>query len=639
MDESQGTEAERIEESRALRERVAELESLVGSFFTEVLENSPVGVLILDASFGVVRVNKAIERFFSLPRAELLGKDMRQLISERIQYLFKDPRRFAEQVLAGYDETQSSAAHMIHLPAGESRPERWLEYHSQKVMSGPYAGGRFEYYYDVTSREGVRAALEESEAKYRSLVEQLPAVVYTAAVDQHVSTTYISPQINELLGFTQEEWLADPELWSKRLHPDDVERVLAEFENIRFDNDSPVVKEYRLITADGRTRWFRDTLKLVRDAAGRPLFFHGLLLDISDSRQAEEALRQSEARFRRLVESNIIGIMVADIYGKVTDANGAFLDMVGYTRDELPFRWDGMTPAEWRSLDEKAIEQVRWTGAAIPWEKEYIRKDGSRVPVLVGVSLLEDSNGDCICFVLDLSDRKRAEKALRRSERLASVGALAAGVAHEINNPVGGILMAAQYALKYQDDPDTVKTALKDVVDHATRCARIVKSVLKFAREGESKKSPADLNEVVGHSADLIRKLLENRGATLELELAEDLPHVLLDQTEIVQLIVSLVRNALQAEATRVVLRTRPSLDGVKLMVQDNGSGIAPEDLPCLFDPFFTTRNDQGGVGLGLSIAHGIVTDHGGEIEVESEPGQATTLVVRLPREGKPSRS
>lgn len=196
MDESQGTEAERIEESRALRERVAELESLVGSFFTEVLENSPVCVLILDASFGVVRVNQAIERFFGLPRAELLGKDMRQLIAEQIQYLFEDPRSFAEQVLAGYEETKSSAALMIHLPAGESRPERWLEYHSQKVMSGPYAGGRFEYYYDVTSREGVRAALEESEAKYRSLLEQLPAVVYTADVDKHASATYVSPQIN-----------------------------------------------------------------------------------------------------------------------------------------------------------------------------------------------------------------------------------------------------------------------------------------------------------------------------------------------------------------------------------------------------------------------------------------------------------
>ena len=639
MDKSQQTEAERIEEVRVLRERVAEFESLVGSFFKEVLDDSPVGVLILDASFGVIRVNKAIERFFSLPPAELLGKDMRQLISERIQYLFEDPRSFAEQVLAGYDGTKSGDALMFHLPAGESRPERWLEYHSQKVLGGPYAGGRFEYFYDVTSRERVREALKESEAKYRSLLEQTPAIVYTAAVDKHVSTTYVSPQINELLGFTQEEWMADPELWSKQLHPDDVERVLAEFESIRFDNDRPVEKEYRLITADGRTRWFRDTVKLVRDAEGRPLFFHGLLLDISDSRQAEEALRQSEARFRRLVESNIIGIIVADIHGNVLDANGAFLDMLGYTRDELPFTWDGMTPPEWRSLDEKATEQVRRTGAAIPWEKEYLRKDGSRIPVLVGVSLLDDSDGEAICFVLDQSDRKRAEQALRRSERLASVGALAAGVAHEINNPVGGILMAAQYALAYQDDPEIVKTALKDVVEHATRCGRIVKSVLKFAREGETKKSPADLNEVVGHSANLIRKLVENRGATLELELAEDLPRVILHQTEIEQVIVSLVRNAVQAEATRVVLRTQSTLDGVKLMVQDNGSGIAPEDLPRLFDPFFTTRYDQGGVGLGLSIAHGIVTDHGGEIEVERDSGPGTTLVVRLPREGKPKRS
>ena len=393
----------------------------------------------------------------------------------------------------------------------------------------------------------------------------------------------------------------------------------------------PQVARYRLLTADGRTRWFRDVSKLLRDELGTPLFYQGVLLDITNQKQAEAALRESEMRFRRLVDSNIIGIIVADIHGTILDANDAFLDMLGYSRSELPFSWDDMTPAEWRSLDEFAIEQLRWTGVATPWEKEYLHKDGRRVPVLLGVSLLDEPTGNCICFVLDQTERRGSELALRRSERLASMGRLAAGIGHEINNPIGGILMAAQFASKFQEDPALVKKALDDIVRNAERCGRIVKNVLKFAQDVPSERARADLNQVVLEARDLIQQYAEKRGARIELELAAELPPVVINPTELEQVIINLVGNAVQAGAPNIVVRTEAAAKGVCLVVRDDGPGIPREEAALLFDPFYTTRQEQGGMGLGLSIVHGIVKDHDGEIDFESEPGKGTTMTISLP--------
>jgi PAS domain S-box-containing protein len=633
LEGSRKIEAQSIEERQSRRDPIAQGEARDPLLSEEVLDGLGVGVLVLDPDFGVASVNAASERFFGLRRAELLGKDHRQLIGERLQFLFEDPQGFSERVLSAYKDEACIEGLRCHVLPSGNRQARLLEYYSRPIRSGPYAGGRIDQYYDMTLQQGTGEALKRSEEKYRALVEQVPAITYTAATDEHASTTYISPQIEEVLGFTPEEWLADPKLWSKRLHPDDADRALAELASARV-NGPAVVTEYRLLASDGQMRWFRDTTKLVRDESGGAPFYRGVLVDITEHRQAEEALRSSEARFRRLVESSIIGIMICDIHGKVTEANDALLNMLGYSRGDLLFRWDAITPPEWRHTDEAAIDQLQREGIADPWEKEYIHSDGHRVPVLLGVSLLEESSEDCICFVINLTDRKRAEQELRRNERLASIGTLAAGVAHEINNPVGGILMAAQYALESRDDSTAVERALHDIASNATRCGHIVRNVLKFAREQTSPKAPAELNQVVRHAMDLVRGFAEERGSTLEPMLARELPPVVMNQVEVEQVIISLVENAVQAGAGRIILRTEAIDDLVRVAIQDDGSGITQENRQHLFDPFYTTRYREGGSGLGLSIAHGIIVDHGGAIELESEVGRGTTMTISLPRAG-----
>ncbi|MFO0687298.1 MAG: ATP-binding protein [Myxococcota bacterium] len=236
---------------------------------------------------------------------------------------------------------------------------------------------------------------------------------------------------------------------------------------------------------------------------------------------------------------------------------------------------------------------------------------------------------------LDQSNRE-----LARSERLASIGTLAAGVAHEINNPVGGILLSAQYALACEDHPerDAIwRAALTESEAQAQRCARIVKALLRFAAGSSADKSRHDLNALVRRSLVAMRGGLQREELErIETELASDELAVLADPLGIEQIVVNLVRNALDASAAgagRVRIATVREPEGPCLRIEDQGSGIRDGDLPRIFDPFFSTREHHGGTGLGLSIVHGIAQEHGASILVASEVGRGTRFDVRFPDE------
>jgi PAS domain S-box-containing protein len=199
------------------------------------------------------------------------------------------------------------------------------------------------------------------------------------------------------------------------IKPEDRERVKGEVERSVREN-VPYDSQYGVIWPDGSAHTLASRGEVFHDAKGKPSRMIGVVWDITERERQQEALRRSEAQFARLVESDVIGVITVDIHGNITEANDAFLKMVGYRRDEIPLRWDKMTPPEWRPLDEQAIEKLMKTGRVAPWEKEYLRKDGSRIPILAGVAILDEKKRTCICPVLDLSDLKRTEIELRRSE-------------------------------------------------------------------------------------------------------------------------------------------------------------------------------------------------------------------------------
>ncbi|GMU22031.1 MAG: hypothetical protein AMXMBFR13_21190 [Phycisphaerae bacterium] len=228
-----------------------------------------------------------------------------------------------------------------------------------------------------------------------------------------------------------------------------------------------------------------------------------------------------------------------------------------------------------------------------------------------------------------------SQESLRRSERLASIGTLAAGVAHEINNPLNAILLSAQFTLTECDTVDPlVHEVLSTIVDESKRCGRIVRSVLKFAKDQETEKVPVSLNDVVHRGVSLSQGCGEPWGLRVEFDLADELPPVALNQTEIEQVIVNLVQNAVQAKEAPCCLtvKTLQSPERlVRLMVQDDGPGIPAEHVSRIFDPFYSTRHHKGGTGLGLSMVHGIITSHGGTIQVDTRAGEGTTFIIDFP--------
>jgi PAS domain S-box-containing protein len=461
-------------------------------------------------------------------------------------------------------------------------------------------------------------------------------------------------------------------------------------------------KEEKETWADGRIRWVLTTKLPLRDADGNTIGTFGLSRDITKRKQNEEEkalllaneqgarrdleqalglLRRSEARFRSLFESSIIGVLVADLQGRILDANDAFLAMVGYARADLPLQWDTqLTPPEYRPLDDRAVRQLRRSGVATPWEKEYIRKDGTRLPVMVGVAMLAGTAEECVCFVLDMSERNRMRSALMQTEKLASIGLLSAGIAHEINNPLAyvanniavldadlkGFLnlldiyeaarpelerVAPELARRVAELAETMdlgyaranlERILSRTREGVQRITRIVQSLRSLARTDPAGMEEIDIAELVDMSLEVFRGMFKRYNIAVELQ-HEPSPRLRCVSTQISQVLLNVLVNAMQAiEAAgrgpegRLRIATRPLGHELLIEIADNGCGIAAPDLPRIFDPFFTRKPVGEGTGLGLSISHGIVTGHGGRIEVESQPGSGSIFRIYLPLQPPP---
>jgi two-component system cell cycle sensor histidine kinase/response regulator CckA len=366
-------------------------------------------------------------------------------------------------------------------------------------------------------------------------------------------------------------------------------------------------------------------------------------------REAEAALRKSETRFRRLAEAGIIGITVSDVSGRIVDANDAFLKTVGYSREDLvDARIDGaeMTPPQWRHLDVIATEHLKAHGIARPWEKEYVRKDGTRAPVLVTVATLEGSQN--ISVSLDLSERKKLEEQLRRAQKMEAIGTLAGGVAHDFNNLLSIILSYTGMILDHLTPGDPTTSDLSEVHKAGLRAADLTRQLLAFSRQQILQPRVLDLNQIVAGMEKMLQRLL-SEDIEFSILTAPSVGKVHADPGQVEQVIMNLVVNARDAMPSggKLSIETENAqLDAdyaalhygvtpgsyVMIAVTDTGTGMDTATLAHVFEPFFTTKDQGKGTGLGLSTVYGIVKQHGGHVWVYSELGKGTTFKVYLPR-------
>jgi PAS domain S-box-containing protein len=346
---------------------------------------------------------------------------------------------------------------------------------------------------------------------------------------------------------------------------------------------------------------------------------------------------EREARIRRLVDANIIGIYIWDFQGRILDANKAFLDIVGYSRDDLVsgrLSYPGLTPAEWNDVSERARAVVKTTGTAKVFEKEYLRKDGGRVPVLLGGATFGEGQDQGVAFVLDLTERKRAEAAARgmqlelaHANRVATMGQLTASIAHEIRQPIAATATNAAAALRWlgaqPPNLEEARQALGRSVNEAMRAGDIIGRIRDLIKKAPSRKDSVDINEAIREVIELTRGEAVRTGVSVQTELADDLPLIDGDRVQLQQVILNLTMNAVEAmsgiaDAPRELLITTGVVgsSGVLVSVRDSGPGLAPAIIEHLFEPFYTTK--PTGLGMGLSICRSIIEAHEGRLWAEA---------------------
>ncbi len=358
-----------------------------------------------------------------------------------------------------------------------------------------------------------------------------------------------------------------------------------------------------------------------------------------------EALRVSEERFRSIFESRMLGIAFWN-GTHATDANDAFLEMLGYTRAEMlegRIRAGRLTPPEYRSADERATAECVARGTCTPYEKEFFRKDGSRVPVLVGGTMFQDRTG--VFFVLDMTEHRQALEQLQAAQRMEAVGRLAGGVAHEINNALQGVLGFSRFALKALQPGDPVRADVEQIEHSAYRAAGITQQLLAYSRRQLLRPAAHDLLAVLAGFEPMLRQA---RGPERQLEIVTPRhpARIVADRGQIEQVLLNLTLNARDAMAPGGRLRidvgrteAPAGADGrggrfIALTVSDDGHGMDGATLAQIFDPFVTTKPPGEGTGLGLAVVQGIVRQSGGQIFAASEPGRGATFRVLLPEAG-----
>ncbi|MFO0960163.1 MAG: ATP-binding protein [Isosphaeraceae bacterium] len=494
---------------------------------------------------------------------------------------------------------------------------------------------------DALDRHAARAAVAwaADRERFRLASEAVKGMLYdwdprTGRVDR-------SAGLHELCGFHPEDVPPDHAWWAGRMEPDDARRWDARLRDAVAERRPVLECEYRLRFRDGTERYIWDRTRLVYGAGGGLIRAVGYAMDVTDRTRSERALRDSELRLRKLAASDVIGIVFANFDGGLTYVNDEFLRIVGYSRSEFEARrigWAELTPPEWLEIDRHKIDESRDRESCPPYEKEYIRKDGTRVPVSVGFARISDDAA--VAIVFDQTPRRRAEKALkdadrRKDEFIATLG-------HELRNPLAAIGTAANVLrMKAPDDPEL--NWCRDVIFRQVRhLTRLIDDLLDVSRIANGKirfkPTEVDLRSTVRRAAEGVQAMAASRDQVLEIHLPDHPLMALADPARIEQVVSNLLANAAKftgdGGAIRLTAASEPGFNVIR--VKDSGVGISANVLPTIFDLFAqgdcNPDRSQGGLGIGLTLVKSLIEKHGGTVEAASDgPGLGSEFTVRIP--------
>ncbi|HNV26268.1 MAG TPA: PAS domain S-box protein [Nitrospira sp.] len=614
---------------KRLEQELAEREALLRA----IIETEPecVKVLALD---GTVRTMNAagLAMIEAASNAEVVGKDICHLVAVESRAVFRDLVRKAGEGAAGRLEFQI---------VGLLGTPRWLDTHVVPLRA---ADGRITAVLgvtrDVTEWKKSEQLLRQSEERYRRLLAVLPDAILVIRDNRIL---FANEQGLRLFGATSGEALLGKWVYDV-IHPDYQEPVAERIRHLLGGGTVPEVEE-RIIRLDGAIVDVAVRSAQFRDQEGTGILI--VLRDMTMRNVGEQRLRESQERLQSLLGAmedvvwsstldlsaiHYVSPSVAQIYGRPAEE---FVDR--------PSLWLEVVHADDRTLVEQAVRDLQTTGE-LDVEYRILRRDGDVRWVHDRGRIINDKAGHPARIdgiTSDITERKRLEAQLRRTERVAELGTVASGMAHEIGTPMNVILGRAEYLMERTKE-ESVKKGLQTIISQVERITRVMNQLLAFARRRPVEHRALDLRQTIEDNLEIFQERLSHSNISVETSFAESCPLVHADADQMSQVLINLVMNAIHAMpeggTLRATLAPMPDRGMVALTIADTGHGMPQEVIAKIFDPFFTTKEFGKGTGLGLTVVRGIIEEHGGTIQVSSEPGVGTIFSIGLPIHVDPSR-
>lgn len=503
---------------------------------------------------------------------------------------------------------------------------------------------------DITEQKRVQEALRESEARFRQLAETIEDVFWSTTPD-YQAIVYVSPAFERVWGRSLAELHATPTLWLDAIHHEDRSRVIAALESLARGIEYEI--EYRIFRPNAEARWILDRGFALRDDNQRVYRTVGVARDITKQKLAEGLRRRSEARFAAMFNAAPVAITIATTEGRLIDVNPELCSFFAYQREELIERTTSelllwAEPEVRRSIIDKLVVD----NSVRNHEVKFRRKSGEIRSALVSMEMLHIEDESLILtMIVDVTDRKALEAQLRRVQRVESVGLLASGIAHDMNNILAPIMMSAPL-LRMGMPPSESEKLLSTIETSAQRGAALVRQLLIFGRGVEGGRRPVNISAIIAEVAKISAQTFP-RSIRIAAQVNESVWRAHGDATQLHQVLLNLCVNArdampeggeltLSAENTEIDEHFATLYPDAKpgryvlIRIIDTGTGISPKIMDRIFDPFFTTKEAGKGTGLGLSTVLAIVKSHGGFMQLHSEPGHGTAFQIYVPASAKP---
>ena len=629
-----------IEERTKMEKALQESEAR----FRHIIDNASDMIYETDRKGNSTYFNPNACVIMKYSKEELLGRNYLSLIRKDYRTITK--KFYTKQFLNKIPNTY------FEFPAikGDGT-EIWVGQNVQPIIEKGVVKGFQAVARDITQRKKTEIALAESERRYRSIFEESRDVIYVTDTEGHFLE--INQSGLELFGYNRKEI---KEITASHIYadPDDRLTFVKELEFNGYVRDY----ELKLKKKDGTHIDCLLSATIRRSADGKVLRYQGIIRDITQHKQSEEALLQTERRFRELLENLKMIAILLDLEGNILFCNDYLSEKTGHEKgDILGKNWfDIFLPEEIKDKIRKVyLDNVAAGSIPSHDEHEIITNDGNRLLFFWNNTPLRDSSGKIFgaaSIGSDMTDRINAEEQLRHAQRMEVIGNLAGGIAHDFNNALTPILALSQMHLSRLDDDNPVKRALKTINKSATRATQLTSRLMAFGRKQVLEPHVININTTLLSIGELLQRSI-GEGVSVKMKPTSGLWNIKADPIQIEQVLVNLVINAKDAlgdKGTITILTENRSVnskhikagldliagDYVLTSVTDDGPGMTHEIKDHIFEPFFTTKDKGHGTGLGLSVVYGIVKQHSGEITCHTEPGKGTTFKIYLPRIDEP---